>query len=183
MSTKTLIILPGNSPKNKAWGEGVAAYFGSWFDSVYQQQYDHWENGNETIDFEREAEKLREVVSGYEAGTEYYIFAKSFGTVLTFLASHKGYIAPTQCVFFGVPLNLVERDQIFKGSWEPLEAFRVPAIAFLNDKDPVADHTFTSTVLAEYAPRRVKVMTISGDNHTYDQFASYEEDIRAFLHI
>ena len=105
---KKLIVLPGNSPKNKQWGEGVVSHFGVLFDEVYSQDYDHWENGEEVIDFERETQKLKEVVEGEEEGVEYYIIAKSYGSVLALMAIHQNILSPKKCVFFGMPLNLLK---------------------------------------------------------------------------
>lgn len=181
---KKLVILPGNSPKNKTWGEEVAATYGAQFDAVYQQDYDHWESGEETIDFEREAEKLRDAVaSDGGADVEHYVFAKSFGSILTLLSVHKGYVVPAKCVFFGMPLNLVEEQNIFGGNWAPLRDFSVPAIAFHNEDDPVADHTFTSNTLAELGVSSITFMSCNGDTHGYTEHGDYTAAINAFLGI
>jgi len=173
-----LIVLPGNSPKNKAWGEGMAAHFGGLFDDVYMQAYKHWETGEEVIDFEYEAARLAEEAA---KGGELYIFAKSFGSILTFLSTSRGLIAPERCVFFGIPLNLVEKQGLWQGSWAPIEGFKTPAIAFHNEHDPVADYAFTSRVLAEHGSGSVRIIPTSGDNHTYDDFSAYEPHIKDFL--
>lgn len=175
---KKLIILPGNSPKNKAWGEGVAAHFGSLFDDVYMQSYKHWETGEEVIDFEHEAKRLAEAAAG---GGEQYVFAKSFGSILTFTAVHQGLIAPRACIFFGIPFNLVEGHDIWSGAWSPVETFVVPAIAFHNEHDPVADYAFTNRILAKHGTGSIRTIPMSGDNHTYDDFAAYDPHVKDFL--
>jgi len=181
---KKLIILPGNSTKNKAWGDSMAAYYGKLFDEVYVQNYDHWVSGEETINFDTEAKKLREVVSvDAEKTPEYTIFAKSYGSVLALQAIHKGFITPKQCIFFGIPLNLVEEHDLFGGNWSFLSSFTtIPAIAFHNTHDPIALYDFTAAKLAELKPS-IHLLAQEGDNHSYDAPASYEELIKEFIEV
>lgn len=180
---KKLIVLPGNSVKNKAWGEAVIEHFASMFDESYMQYYDHWENGQEVIDFEKEAEKLKAEVTTDATDTEYYVFAKSFGSILTMLSVYKDYIQPTKCVFFGIPLNLVEEQNIWEGSWVSLQSFAVPSIAFHNINDPVADYEFTTKVLAAERENVIKVIEKNGDTHAYTELGDYEPAIKDFLSL
>src|SRR5690606_26948299 len=158
-----LIILPGNSVKNKAWGEAVAARFGGWFDEVYLQSYDHWESGEENIDFEVELAKLGAAAKAAAPETTFYIFAKSAGSLLALLAIQRGLVAPAQCVFFGMPLEWADRD-VFRGDWSPLSDFRVPILAFHNEHDPVANYTFTKDALTAHVPESTQLVTAAGDN-------------------
>ena len=76
---KKLVILPGNSNKNKAWGEVMSKHYSSSFDATFMQNYDHWLSGEEVINFETEAEKLRDAVQkDSEEDVEYTVFAKSY---------------------------------------------------------------------------------------------------------
>lgn len=161
------------------WGEAMATHFGSSFDDVYVQNYDHWIHGNETIDFEAEAHKLHGIIQN-EADTEYVIFAKSFGSILALQSVFKNFIKPTQCVFFGMPLNVVEAQDIFKNDWSPLSTFAIPAIAFQNTHDPVANYEFVLAKLGELAPA-ITVIPMEADTHGYDTPELYEEAIQAFL--
>lgn len=174
---RKLIVLPGNSPRNKAWSERVADHFGGLFDAVYVQAYDHWDTGTETIDFVREGEKLRTAVSADADDTEQYVFAKSLGTILTFRAVHKGYIRPQRCVFFGVPLNVAAEQHMFENNWTPVDAFAVPALAFQNEHDPTANYAYTTARL----PASVRVISRPDDTHAYTEFGAYEQTIKEFL--
>lgn len=178
----TLIVLPGNSPRNKAWGDGAAEYFGGMFDDVYVQYYDHWESGDEFIDLDRESEKLKERVANDGADVNLYIFAKSIGTILTLVAVHRSLVAPQKCVFFGMPLNIVAEQDTFKGDWSPLRSFDVPTITFQNDNDPTADHDFAVQKLEKLKPA-ITVVTMQGDTHDYTEFESYEHRIKEFLSL
>ncbi|MEX0917772.1 MAG: hypothetical protein WDZ93_01295, partial [Candidatus Paceibacterota bacterium] len=176
-----LIVLPGNSIKNKAWGEAVVARFGSLFDESYMQSYDHWESGAETIDFDRESEKLRERVAADGPEAVHFVFAKSFGSILAFLSIHRGYVTPAQCVFFGIPLNLVDEQGIWNGEWSPLSTFTVPALAFHNQDDPVASFSFTKEKLAEHTVSSITVVPLDGEDHSYTGLEEYAAQIEAFL--
>lgn len=179
---KKLIVFPGNSPKNKAWGENIAFYFSTLFDSVYVVNYEHWVTGNETIDFDSEAEKIKERIEGDQnTECEYVIFAKSFGSILALKSIYAGYIKPSKCVFFGMPFNLVEEQNIFKGDWSPASSFSVPSIAFHNNNDPVALYAFTSKRLTELEQKNIKLIVTQGENHSYKEFESYEDDIKQYL--
>lgn len=175
-----LIIFPGNSPRNKAWGEGVAGYFGSWFDAMHVQNYDHWDTGAAFIDFDAELEKLRANVAEDGEDTRYVVFAKSIGAILALLAIQRKIIVPQRCTFFGMPLKIVEEQNTFAGDWSPLASLSAPALAFHNEHDPTAEYAFTFATLTEHNPA-IEVVTTPGDTHEYMEFALYEAKLKDFL--
>lgn len=175
-----LIVFPGNSPRNKAWGECAAQHFGGWFDAVYTPDYDHWATGESFINFDAELDKLRANILKDEPDTQYYVFAKSIGTILTVIAVKRGIIAPQKCVFFGMPLKIVEEQETFGDDWSALSSFTVPTLAFHSDRDPTADYAFTVAKLTELNPA-ITLITTPGDTHDYTEFVSYEVEIRNFL--
>ena len=176
---KKLIVLPGNSVSNQAWGEAAAEYFGDWFREVYLQYYDHWESGEANINLESELVKLKEVVIKDDVETEYVIVAKSIGSILALLAIHLEIINPEKCVFFGMPLDLAAAD-IFKDNWSALSDLKVPTLSFHNEADPTANFHFTKNILTAHAPA-IKLVARSGNNHNYDEFAEFEPAIKEFL--
>lgn len=173
---KKLIVLPGGSPRNKAWADTCAEHFASWFDDVHVQYYDHWESGNYELDENVELPKLKKAV---DEEVETYVFAKSIGSILTLLAVKEGVIKPEKCVFFGMPLELVA-GSFFKDDWSALSDFPVLAIAFHNDNDPIS-YDFTKQTLLDHAPAHLKFITKVGDNHNYTEFRDYEAEIQEFL--
>jgi len=175
---KKLLVLPGNSPRNRQWGEECAAFFADRFDEVVVQLYDHWESGEAKIDFVAELEKIAELVELGGDDTEWYIFAKSIGSVLALLAVEADVIEPERCVFFGMPLDAAEA--VLGESWAPLTEFAVPALVFHNDHDPVADHTFTKDTLAAHSQPTLTFVTLSGTTHDYLDFAVYNTAIADF---
>lgn len=180
---KKLIVLPGNSPKNKEWADIAVAAYGDWFDELYVQYYDHWISGDELIDFAREQEKLQQVVAADPDDTEYYIFAKSFGTILAFLAVHSQVLKPTKCIFFGISFNMATENKLFSDDWEILRGYRVPTVAFHNTNDPVADPEHTRTILTKRHLHSVRFVTIPDNDHAYTDFSLYKPLMNAFLNL
>jgi Serine hydrolase len=168
---KHLIILPGNSARNKKWGERVVAHYGEYFNSLFMLAYEHWETGANTINFQLEEDRLRQHVATLPPGTEIYIFAKSAGSILTLLAVHSGVVTPVQCVLFGMPLDMATKD-IFAGSTVVIEAFKVPTIIFHNEHDPITSCSFAKKLAAQYLPQATFVTT-TGNNHNYDEHNVY----------
>lgn len=175
---KKLLVLSGNNVKNREWGEQCAEFFRADFDMVFYPHYDHWNTGEKNIDIEVELQKIKETVQGTGEHDDWYIFAKSIGSVLALMAVEQGMLSPERCVFFGMPLAIAERDAA--KDWSYLRDFSVPAFAFHNDHDPIADQSFTAEKLAEFAPT-ITLRTLKGDTHDYGDFVDYAAEIREFL--
>jgi hypothetical protein len=170
-----LIVLPGNSVKNKAWGELILEHYASQFDSAFMLKYDHWVSGEPTINFPNEETKLHAHVASLPPATEIILFAKSAGSLLALLSMHHGVLNPTQVVFFGIPLDLAA-DNLFKDSWAPLSELRVPAIAFHNVTDPTTSYEFTKSMLAIHNPT-VELITTRETDHWYGDLKIYDQYI------
>lgn len=169
-----LIILPGNSLKNKAWGELMCEHYASKFDSVIMAEYDHWASGEPNIDFVAEAKKIQTHVDSLAPDTEITLFAKSAGSLLALLTLHQEILKPVQVVFFGMPLDLAA-DNLFKDSWAPLSELGVPTIAFHNEADPTTSYEFAKSMLVTHNPSITLITTHEadhwyGDLETYDRF-------------
>lgn len=176
---KQLIILPGNSVKNRTWGEVMLEEYGPRFDAAYLQNYEHWETGDPVIDFDVELVKLRERTQPLFPGSEMVVMAKSAGALLAFVAMAEGIIAPTKAIFFGIPFDLAAED-IFKDDWSPVTNFKAPAIAFHNLEDPTAGYRFTMAALAQYAPH-IKLITTPDLDHWYGNTELYNTYVNDFL--
>lgn len=170
-----LIVFPGNSIKNKVWGELMLKHFGGRFDSAFMPSYDHWESGEVSIDFQREEEKIRQHVATLPSETQITILAKSVGSLLAFMSIAHGVITPIRCVFFGIPFD-VASGTLFKESWESIDSFKVPATVFHNVEDPTASYEFTKTTLTSHVPH-VKFVTTYEADHWYGDVAIYEKSL------
>jgi hypothetical protein len=177
---KNLLVLAGGSERNRAWGEACVDAYRGWFDMTFFPHYDHWASGEKNLDFPAELQKIRDTVAGAGAG-QWYIVAKSIGSVLATKAIAEGITTPERCVFFGMPLNLVA-DSVFGGDFSPLRALTMPVLAYHNDQDPTADYQFTARTLTTHAPS-VRLETLSGNNHDYLDFADYTTTVRSFLEV
>lgn len=174
-----LLVLSGNNLKNKAWGELMAATYGSQFDSVHMVEYDHWVSGEPNINFVGEEAKIREHVATVPAETEIVLFAKSAGSLLAFLAIAHGAVTPTRCVFFGIPFDLAATE-LFKDDWSTVADFTLPAIAFHNVEDPTTSYEFTKNILATHSPHIALITTHEAD-HWYGDVETYSRDITRIL--
>jgi hypothetical protein len=174
-----LIVLSGNSLKNKAWGELMLTEYGSQFDASYMLEYDHWTSGEGNINFEAEEAKLRNHVTALPEATEVTVFAKSAGSLLAFLAIHHGVVTLARVAFFGIPFDLAATE-LFKDNWSAVDAFKLPAIAFHNVEDPTTSYEFTKATLAAHAPH-IKLITTHEADHWYGDIATYQQTIIPFL--
>lgn len=175
---KKLLVLSGNNVKNQGWGEACAEFFRVDFDMVFYPHYDHWDTEGKDIDIEVELRKIKETVQGTGEHDDWYIIAKSIGSVLALLAVEQGIISPEKCVFFGMPLKIAEAE--VTKDWSYLRDFSVPTLAFHNDNDQTADYAFMAQKLAEFAPT-ISLRTLRGDTHDYGDFTHYAGEIREFL--
>lgn len=176
---KKLLILPGNSSRNRTWGEECAEFFAEQFDEIYLQLYDHWETGEEWMDVVSETEKIANTVTGCDDDGEWYVCAKSMGSVLALMAIQADVIEPEKCVFFGMPLDKAE-NKFFKGDWSSLIDYRVPTLVFHHNHDPVANCDFTAQKLMELG-QNITFRKLPGNNHDYIDFAVYQVEIEDFL--
>lgn len=171
-----LVVLSGNSLKNKSWGELILEHYSSRFDSVFMLEYDHWVSGEQNIDFSKEEAKPKSHVESASTDTEIILFAKSAGSLLGLLAIHNNVIKPVQVVFFGMPLDLAANN-LFKDSWEPLSELKIPAIAFHNEADPTTSYEFTKTMLTTYNSD-IKLITTHESDHWYGDLEAYDQHIQ-----
>ena len=175
-----LLVLPGNSIKNRTWGEVMLNHYGPRFGSARMVSYEHWETGAPLIDFDVELVKLRELQTTplFDAD-ELVIIAKSAGSLLAFVAHDEGVLKPSQAIFFGIPFDLAARD-IFQDDWSAVANFSVPALAFHNEQDPTAGYRFTTATLAEHTPH-IKLITTTEKDHWYGDTDTYDTYISEFL--
>lgn len=177
-SMKKLLVLAGNSVQNREWGEACAGFFRTDFDLVFFPHYDHWSTGAQNMNLAAEVEKIRETVTESDAEGEWYIFAKSIGSVLALKTIQQGVIKPEKCVFFGMSLNIAAT--LYGEDRSYLSECDVPALAFHNNEDPTAEYGFVVEKLRTLAPT-ITLRTIEGNTHDYLDFHMYAPEIKEFL--
>lgn len=174
-----LIILPGNSVQNRTWGEVMRDHYGPHFAAVHLAEYDHWESGAPMIDFDAELKKLSERDTPLFENSELVVMAKSAGALLAFVAIAEGILAPTKCIFFGIPFDLAAKD-LFKDDWDAVSTLSVPSLIFHNQSDPTADYRFTAATVAQYLPSATFITTHESD-HWYGDTKTYDPSIAEFV--
>lgn len=174
-----LIILPGNNVRNRAWGEMILTHYQTDFDSCFLRSYSHWESGKPNIDFNLEETKLEEHLATLPAGKQIYVMAKSVGSLLALLMINNRTVTPEHGFFFGLPLDLVAQDSLWK-DWEPLQNLTTPSLAFHNLKDPTANYEFSRSILQKYAPR-ITLITTQEVDHWYGDLVTYDRHIKALI--
>ena len=167
-----LIILPGNSLKNKVWGELILEHYAPKYDSVFMMEYNHWVSGAPNIDFTTESEKIQTHVDSLAPNTEITLFAKSAGSLLGLTVIHNKILMPVRVVFFGMPLDLAAGNH-FKNSWALLSELTVPTIAFHNVADPTTSYEFTKSMLELHNPN-INLITTHDADHWYGDLKTYD---------
>ncbi len=159
-----LVILPGNSHLNKEWAENASSFFSKDFEDRYVQNYLHWDNEQDTINFEVEAKKLVENIGD----TECTILAKSAGAMLAIYCVSKNLIKPRKCIFVGLPVIWAKERNFDLEKW--IQNFDIPTIVIQNSNDPVTSYAQAKSFLDALHKENIEIREIHGDDHTYDNF-------------
>lgn len=158
-----VILLPGNSRRNKTWIDTVANNIRDIFDKVVIQEYSHWDSGNQFIDFDTEIEKLVQYAQGNEP---FVIFAKSAGAVLALRAIEKKKIEPKALVISGLPLDLIKDNHIPVDHW--LHSVSIPITIIQNDQDPVGSYEQLSEFIRPLNNTNIAIVSYPGSTHDYN---------------
>lgn len=174
-----LILLPGNSKKNKDWINQVEKCLGSIFAKTYIHNYQHWEDENESnnIDFELELENLVEATKDMDG---YVVFAKSAGVLLALLGIKRGLLNPANCVFVGLAYSYGEKrgldlDELF-------DSYFIPTLFIQKTFDPAIHFEELREFLMESNVRNYELVEIPGDDHHYENIAEIKDLIKVFLY-
>ncbi len=169
-----LIVLPGNSKRNKEWADGAAAASVSSFDDVYKHYYKHWETGEELINFDFELAQVVEKV-GDEAIA---VFAKSAGSVLTINGNYLGKLKPVKCLFVGLPLGTPEQEAQLG---EKILSLSVPTTIIQNTNDPYSDYARVKNFVTKVNLPNITLIETPGDNHDYLDFDLIKNKVSEFF--
>ncbi len=161
-----IIYLAGNSLNNKTWIEKVKSEFDSFStgDILY---YDHWQTGEKWINLQKESEKLTELVKDK---TDYFVFAKSIGSILALKNIFEGKLNPKKMIICGLPYRAGKEE--FMEIDECLKTLEVPTIFIQNEFDPVYSYTELKNVLDKNSPLDYQ-LTKNPSNDTHD-YLDYE---------
>lgn len=160
-----IIYLAGNSLGNRTWIEKIKSEFSS-FSSGDILYYDHWTTGGRFINFDRESEKLAHLVRNEK---EYFVFAKSVGTVLALKMITEGTFSPQKAIYCGLPYRLAGEVGIPLAEY--LTSLKVPTTFIQNESDPVYSYMELKKVLESAKPMDYQLILNPNNNtHDYEDF-------------
>ncbi|MBI4157758.1 hypothetical protein HY502_02830 [Candidatus Woesebacteria bacterium] len=170
-----LLLLGGTHVSNKRWIERVSTSFQ---DKPYSNQilyYDHWQSGNETIDFQKELNKLLKLTANLK---NYLIFAKSVGVLLVLKAVYQGKLDPKRCVFVGTPVFWAHDRGYDVDKW--LRGFSVPTLFIQESQDPFIEATGLKKKLKGLNVKNYQFEEVPGNTHNYSHIAKIRK-LSSFL--
>jgi len=136
-----IIYLSGGSVHNKIWIEEVKSKFDKFSDGQILY-YSHWESGEKNLNFEVETKKISALVNGKD---EYFIFAKSIGSVLALKSIYEKIISPKKIVICGHPYNLAKELGFPIDDY--LSNLSIPATFIQNEFDPLFSFSELENIL------------------------------------
>lgn len=171
-----IIYLTGGSIRNKVWIEEIKSEFDKFSDGQILY-YSHWETGEKNLNFEVETKKLSELVAGKD---EYFVFAKSIGSVLALKSIYEKIISPKKMVICGHPYNLAKELGFPINDY--LKSLTVPTIFVQNEFDPLFSFNNLETVLKEGGSVDYHLIKNSSNNtHDYEDLEKLSKLTKDFF--
>jgi len=171
-----LILLSGNSKMTKEWIESVEEKLKGFFANTHIQYYDHWENGKEIIDLEKELSKLHKYTKSKK---EYLIFAKSAGVALTLKGVAEKKIFPKKCLFLGIPVNWCKQVNFPIEKW--MENFNIPSIFIQKSQDPAISADELKNLIEKNNVKSYDLVNIPGNDHHYEDLNQIKKQMEKLI--
>lgn len=163
------LILPGNSKNNEQYAKDLEFEFQGHNLNPIMILYNHWQTGEELLDYDFELTKLYEILSKRQ-NESYKVFAKSAGIILflKFFESYHTIEHPTLSVFAGIPLRFAEAIEY------PLVCQLQSLTSRVIILQKALDPQIGFTALKEKLPESdiLKLINIPGNNHNYSDLNS-----------
>ncbi|MCU0660552.1 MAG: alpha/beta hydrolase [Candidatus Pacebacteria bacterium] len=165
---QSLLLLPGNSIRNKEWLSCMRNAFENDF-HVSAIAYDHWTTLDQ-MDFSAEVEKIKNLNTRFDI-----VVAKSAGVALALLAVSKRYIQPEKMILLGTPLTAMLSDA--EGA-KLLHENMVPTVYIQQSHDPYCPFTEAKNTLEKLLKENDLLIKVEGNDHSYNT----PLEIKPFLH-
>jgi hypothetical protein len=166
-----VVMLGGNSEKNREWIEKVSDNFKSDF-STRIQYYKHWDKENGKADIEYEKDVLYSMIKKKK---NYVIFAKSVGIAIAMRAINQFSLEPKLCVFIGLPVSWL--NEIGFNIQNELKGFDRKSIFIQNDHDPYCSSEKLVELLDKSDVKNDTLKILIGSNHDYDNLEEIKQTI------
>lgn len=170
-----LLILPGNSIKNKSWAMQCAQTLNKYFEQVSVHEYEHWASGKDIIDFDLELKSLAQ----YDKDKKWCVISKSAGIILTMKAFESSILKPLKSVFLGVPVAWSKELGIDFS--DQLKIYSVPTFFIQNASDPACSFVELRQILDETGFKPSELFESDGNGHQYDDFHLISNVARRFF--
>lgn len=171
-----LVMLSGNSLRNRNWIYEVRKQFREVFDDYYIQDYQHWHSGEEWINLDLELELLEKAAANFQA--DYGIFAKSIGTVLAAKALKTDIISPKFLLLVGLPMGYIREK--YPGFGQVVFDGRTAVSVIQNEFDPVGSAESARLYMADKFSERGDYQFIEapGDSHDYTNYELMRAELK-----
>lgn len=156
-----LLLLPGNSSKNREWIDRIASSMRTDSDEVNVQHYQHWEDGG-NMKFGYEKKELATASSHTEV---FGVFAKSVGIALAMETMIEHKLQPKAAVFCGTT----------KKSVRMLDVWQVPTLFIQETNDPFLHFDTLLEAVGTHESELFFVTEIPGNKHEYAQVETIVE--------
>lgn len=171
-----IILLGGNSLKNKEWVEGMAVLLKKQYDDVVAFHYLHWKEGGALINLDREIDGLKILLKDC---SEYIFIAKSAGSLIALKGIYKNIFSPRVCVFLGLPVLWSRKNGFEIDFW--LNGFSVPTLFIQKLEDPAIYAKNLKILLEKVGVSNYSVNTVPGNEHEYSEFSDNVAKIISFI--
>jgi hypothetical protein len=174
-----LILLPGNSPHNKAWIEEVERHLRDLFTKTDIQYYKHWKTGESIADTDYEISVLSEKARPLK---DFVILAKSIGTFITLESIKINKIKPKKCILIGFPYKLFVEKKSLSKIEESFRALKIPVLFIQNSLDPYGSYKELVDFLKKSILKNYKTIEFSDkDTHDYEDYNKLKSLVKEFL--
>lgn len=173
-----LILLPGNSVRNREWIDEVERVFSPHFENVYTQYYDHWfiGDGDRVLDLEAELDK---VISQTEDFGKYIILAKSAGALVALKGIYDGVLSPEACVFIGLPKGWADEQGFALDEW--LLSYSTTTLFIQQRQDPAMFSENLQQYLEDLQVTHHEISVVPGASHSYNDIDDLYVRVSAFI--
>ncbi len=172
MEKNKLIILGGNASNNITWLKKMKKIYEKDYD-VITIYYDHW-NSDKKIDFDLELKKIRKIVMDLN---DYYVLAKSVGSVISLIGIERQIIKPKGIIILGFPLRYLENNNINIDATIKMASAKTKVLVIQQKNDPVGSYR----EVVEKLPNNIKTVEIPGVYHVYSNINCIKNLVDDFI--
>jgi len=128
--------------------------------------YDHWQTGENNLNFEVELKKLKALTKGKK---NYSIFSKSIGSILALNAIYNKIINPEEILICGHPYKLAKELDFPIDDY--LKSLTIPSVFIQNEFDPLCSYEELEKVLKNNSPINYFLQKNPNiETHDYDDY-------------